>query len=196
MNAPVTNPDITALLARWQDGDHSADAELLRAVYPVLHEIAQARLRRMPQDLTLRATELVHETYLRLSGTDAPQFAARGHFFAIAATSIRYFIVDHLRARDSERRGGGLLFVPLDQLGQDEPCGDEIDLRADWVSVHAALEALEKVDPDCARIVELKFFAGLTTDEIATASGFSRASVVRYWRFAKAWLADRLETFG
>jgi len=195
MSGSPENVDITALLARWQDGDHSADDELLRAVYPVLHEIAVARLRGMPQ-MTLRATELVHETYLRLARANALPYEARSHFFAVAATAVRHFIVDHLRKRASERRGGDLLFVALDDLGRDEPTGGDIDLRADWLSLHEALEALEKVDPECARIVELKFFSGLTTDEIAAASNLSRATVVRYWRFAKAWLADRLEAFG
>ncbi|MCQ4164081.1 ECF-type sigma factor [Tahibacter harae] len=189
-----TDADITALLERWRNGEKPAEDALLRAVYPVLRDIARARLLRTPGDFTLSATELANETYARLAGKKNIEYRDRTHFFAMAARAIRYYVIDHVRARGSEKRGGQLPFVPLHELGADEPGGsDGIDLRVDWLAVHAALDALERIDHGCAQIVELKFFSGLTLDEIAEATGISRASVVRNWRFAKAWLADQLQ---
>ncbi|WP_257386137.1 ECF-type sigma factor [Tahibacter caeni] len=183
--------DITALLARWRNGDRDAENALMNAVYPLLRELAQMRLRRAGGNPTLSATELVNEAYARLARGDGVDYQNRTHFFAVAARAIRNFVVDYLRARGSEKRGGGLPFVELDKA-DETPADDLIDLRTDWLAVHEALNRLELVDRECARMVELKFFSGLTTEEIAEASGVSRATVVRNWRFAKAWLLDQL----
>ena len=192
MASPPT--DLTALLSRWRSGDRSAERELFDAIYPVLRGIAQARLRRLSTELTLSATELVNETYERLLGSRRIEYRDRTHFFAMSARAIRHFVIDHLRARGRDKRGGGLPFVRLDELDQAEPAGgDTIDLRVDWLAVHAAIEALEQVDTGCSRLVELKFFSGLTVEEIAETCGVSRATVVRDWRFAKAWLAQHLQ---
>lgn len=185
------NVDITDLLSRWRAGDRDAENALMNAVYPLLRELAQLRLRRAGGDPTLSATELVNEAYSRLARADGIDYQNRSHFFAVAARAIRNFIVDYLRARGSEKRGGGLPFVDLDKADADGG-SDIIDLRTDWLAVHEALTRLEAIDRECAQIVELKFFSGLTTDEIAAASGISRATVVRNWRFAKAWLVDQL----
>jgi RNA polymerase sigma factor (TIGR02999 family) len=186
----VMQDDITALLQRWRTGDRAAEDQLMRAVYPVLRDLARARARRLPADFTLRATELAHEAYARLasSGVD---WKDRTHFFAVAARAIRNIVIDHVRAQGAEKRGGDLPFVPL-ELADDVAGDDVIDLRVDWLGVHAALDELEALDAGISRVVELKFFSGLTTDEIAEAAGISRATVVRDWRFARAWLADRL----
>lgn len=192
MNA--TDADITALLDRWRNGEKPAEASLLQAVYPALRDIARARLQRTPGHFTLSATELANETYARLAGKKNVEYRNRTHFFAVAARAVRYYVIDHVRARGSEKRGGQLPFVPLHELGADEPGGsDGVDLRVDWLAVHVALDALERIDQGCAQIVELKFFSGLTLDEIVEVTGISRASVVRNWRFAKAWLADQLQ---
>ncbi len=183
--------DITALLARWREGDRDAENALMTAVYPLLRELAQMRLRRSGGDPTLSATELVNEAYARLARGDGVDYQNRAHFFAVAARAIRNLVVDYLRARGSEKRGGGLPFVELDRA-ENHAADELIDLRTDWIAVHEALNRLEEVDRDCARLVELKFFSGLTTEEIALASGVSRATVVRHWRFAKAWLLDQL----
>ncbi|WP_313917158.1 ECF-type sigma factor [Tahibacter sp.] len=190
MSAEST-PGITALLARWREGDRAAEPELLRTIYPALRDIARARLR--GADLTLSATELAHETYLRLSRNEAIEFQDRGHFFAVAARATRHFVIDYLRARNSDKRGGGLPFATLDEIA-DDIVDDCIDLSVDWLAVDEAMTVLEEVDAASAQVVELKFFSGMTTDEIATAMDVSRATVVRDWRFAKAWLADRLES--
>jgi RNA polymerase sigma factor (TIGR02999 family) len=186
----LSNSDITGLLQRWRGGDREAENALVRVVYPVLRDLARARLRRAPDDFTLRATELANETYARLSGADV-DWRDRTHFFAVAARAIRNIIVDYVRAQSAEKRGGDLPFVPL-ELAMEVASEDAIDLRVDWLSVHAALDELELLDAGVARVVELKFFSGLTTDEIAVAASISRATVVRDWRFARAWLADRL----
>jgi RNA polymerase sigma factor (TIGR02999 family) len=183
--------DITALLARWREGDREAENALMTAVYPLLRELAQMRLRRSGGDPTLSATELVNEAYARLARGDGVDYQNRAHFFAVAARAIRNFVIDYLRARGSEKRGGGLPFVELDRADGHQ-AEELIDLRTDWIAVHEALNRLEEIDRDCARMVELKFFSGLTTEEIALASGVSRATVVRNWRFAKAWLLDQL----
>jgi RNA polymerase sigma factor (TIGR02999 family) len=187
MSEPIA---ITELIHRWRNGDRGAQESLINAVYPVMREIAAQRLRRAPIHFTLRTTELAHEAYLRLAGADV-DFKDRNHFYAVAARAIRNVVVDHLRAQGAEKRGRDLPFVPLD-LAAEEAGEDEIDLRVDWLTVHEALNELEAIDPHSARIVEFKFFCGLTTDEIAVAADISRATVVRDWRFARAWLARRL----
>jgi RNA polymerase sigma factor (TIGR02999 family) len=190
-----TDIDITGLLARWRAGDRDAENSLMNAVYPLLRELARLRLRRAGGDPTLSATELVNEAYSRLARGEAVDYQNRAHFFAVAARAIRNFVVDYLRARGSEKRGGGLPFVELDSADELRT-EDLIDLRTDWLAVHEALDRLENIDQGCARIVELKFFSGLTTEEIAHVSGVSRATVVRNWRFAKAWLLDQLRPSG
>lgn len=182
--------DITALLSRWREGDREAESALLLQVYPALRDIARSRLRGL--SVTLSTTDLAHETYARLSRGTAVDYRDRGHFFAVAARATRHFVIDHLRGRGSDKRGGGLPFVALDEI-EDDVAQEGIDLGVDWIAVHDALTALERIDSESARVVELKFFSGLTTDEIAEAVGISRATVVRNWRFAKAWLADRLQ---
>lgn len=181
--------DITALLARWKDGDREAESALFRQVYLPLRNIANARLR--GSSLTLSATELAHETYARLCSGATIDYRDRSHFFSVAARATRHFVVDYLRTRDNDKHGGGKQSIALD-ASSEAAAYDDINLNVDWVAVHDALSVLETVDSESARVVELKFFSGLTTDEIAEAVGVSRATVVRDWRFAKAWLADRL----
>jgi len=183
-------PDITALLASWRAGNRDAEAALMKAVYPALREIARARLARTPGTFTLRATELVHEAYSRLAigGVD---WQSRAHFFGIVARAIRNVVVDYQRERGAEKRGADLPFVAL-EVAAEEAVDADVDLRVDWIAVNDALDELEASDAQSARIVELKFFSGLTTDEIAEACSISRATVVRDWRFARVWLSKRL----
>lgn len=181
---------ITALLAKWKAGDRAAEAEVIAAVHPVLHEIARIQVRRNSGALSLRATELVSEAYLRLNAGQQAEWQDRNHFFAVAAMVIRRVIVDHLRTRTTAKRGGAALFVPLDSL--DEKTDTLIDESVDWLAVDEALSELERVDRGAARVIELRFFAGLTAEQIAEAEGSSTASVSRRWRFGRAWLARRL----
>lgn len=186
------DPPITELLVRWRAGQSDADEALMRAVYPVLRELAQARLRKGMATPTLQATELANEAYARLHQARGTDWQNRAHFFALSAKIIRGLAVDHVRARASEKRGGDVVLLPLDQaLDQaDNSQGGSYDV----LSVDQALTELEQEDALLAQIVELKFFSGLDTEEIAEACGISRSGVVRRWRYARAWLADRLHS--
>jgi RNA polymerase sigma factor (TIGR02999 family) len=156
-------------------------------VYPLLRELAQARLGRQ-SNATLQPTELANEAYARLHQVRTTDWASRAHFFAFSAKVIRGLAVDHVRARISDKRGSGLVLLPLDDAADVAIDTDGVDLLA----VDQALTELEREDAVLAHVVELKFFSGLSTDEIAAACDLSRASVVRRWRYARAWLADRL----
>jgi RNA polymerase sigma factor (TIGR02999 family) len=191
LQQPVSSADITGLLQAWIDGDREAENALLNAVYPVLRDIARARLRRLPGGLTLSATEIAHEAYAKLAQANDIGFKSRAHFYAVAARAVRHIVIDYARARSSDKRGGKIPVVSLDAVDHEDHAAS-IDLDVDWLSVHDALEELTKLDESCARVVELKFFSGLSNEEIAETTRVSRATVVREWRFARAWLADRL----
>ncbi len=182
---------ITELLGRWQAGDPTAEAELVREVYPVLQRLAAMQMRKHGSRSTLRVTEVVNEAYLRLHEQNRIDWQSRGHFFAIAATMMRRVLVDYLRERGSAKRGGGIVFVPEDQVREHDLQSGEDPM--DWLAVDQILSELERSLPDVARVVELRLFGGLSVDEITLATGSSSATVGRHWRFAKAWLAERLE---
>lgn len=184
------NPAITDLLGRWKTGDRSVENELITIVYPVLREIAAAQVRRNSGVLTLQATELANEAYSKLAKQYAVDWRNRDHFYAIAATVIRRVVVDYLRVRGRVKRGGRLPLVALDELteGQEPAVDDSVD----WLGLDEALTELAVVDVECARVVEMKFFSGLTTDKIAEVCGSSVATVGRQWRFSRAWLRKRM----
>jgi RNA polymerase sigma factor (TIGR02999 family) len=185
---------ITDLLVRWREGKPDADAALMNAVYPVLRELARMRLHRGSQPaVTLQPTELANEAYARLQVARGTDWQSRVHFFAITAKIIRGLAVDYARSRDADKRGGNVVFVPLDAAA-NEASHDAGSASVDILAINAALDELERQDAMSARIVELKYFSGLTTAEIAEACGISSATVVRQWRFARAWLADRLQS--
>ncbi len=182
-------PDLTALLSRWRAGDVEARDELLVAVYPALRAMAQQQLGPDARHFTLRPTELAHEAFLRLQ-SQRLGWENREHFQAIVATVLRRVVVDYLRRRGNSKRGGGTPFVPLSELAESEV--PLIDDSVDWVQLDAALTGLEAEDPDLARVVELKFYSGMKTAEIALVMASSVATVGRQWRFAKAWLGQHL----
>ena len=186
-----TDSNITALLDAWRHGDGAARNQLMGQIYPLMREMARARIQRSPRDLTLDATDLANEAYTGLVGIAGHNWQNRAHFFAVSARAIRNIVIDHLRARSSEKRGGHLPFISVEELDADAQPG-AIDLEVDWLAVHAVLDELEGFDKPSAEVVELKFFSGLTTDEIAEAIGSSRATVVRQWRFARAWMCEKL----
>ena len=181
---------ITDLLGRWKGGDRSAERELVTLVYPLLREIAAGQVRRNSKVLTLQATELANEAYSRLAGLHAIDWQNRDHFFAIAATVIRRVVIDYLRHRGSAKRGGRMPLVPLDDVRDDHL--QSFDDSVDWIGWDEALDELGTVDRSCARVVELKFFSGLTNEKIAEVCGSSIPTVVRQWRFARAWLGKRM----
>lgn len=183
--------DITALLSRWNDGDAKAADALARAVYPLVRLIAQAQLNRSGSTPTLRATELAHEALIRLSQQTRVEWRNRSHYLAIVATVIRRVLIDHIRRRDAEKRGAMFRFLSIDDItDQAVPATGRDD---DWLLIDRALDDLAAIDQRQARLVELRFFMGMTIEEAAQALDCSVPTTTRTWRFARAWLASRLD---
>lgn len=179
--------DITALLAAHSSGDSDAMDELYPLVYEELRRIAHQRMRGERSDHTLRTTALVHEAYLELVDLDRVDWQNRRHFFALAARVMRNVLVDYAEKRNAQKRGGDVDRVPLEEGDGAVPVALE-----DVLAVHQALERLETIDERQVRVVECRFFAGLTIEETANALGVSPATVGRDWRMARAWLNREL----
>lgn len=176
--------DITELLDRWSRGDAEAFKSLMPLVYGELKRLADHYLRNERPGHTLEPTALVHEAYLRLSGVRGMRLENRAHFYGAAAQVMRRVLVDYARTRKAEKRGGGMLeMVPFD-AALDAP----LDLGLDFVALNDALEALAAFAPEKARVVELRYFGGLSIDETAAFLGVAPATVKRHWTFARAWL--------
>jgi RNA polymerase sigma factor (TIGR02999 family) len=182
--------DVTELLHAWSAGDPNALDELMPVVYAELHRLATARLRSERGDHTLQATALVNEAFVRLVGQTRIQWLNREQFFGTAAQLMRRILVDHARERRSVKRGGGVTRVELDDaLGAVEP--RDVDVLA----VDIALERLEQLDARQGRLVVLRFFGGLTIEEVATVLDMSPATAKREWVTARMWLRRELATF-
>jgi RNA polymerase sigma factor (TIGR02999 family) len=181
-------PAVTELLVRAQSGDARATDELFPIVYDELRGLAQRFLSGESKAQTLQATALVHEAYMRLVGANQPPWENRGHFFGAAARAIRRILTDHARERDAQKRGGGHKPVSLDEALV--VCAGEPTVN--MVNLDAALTKLAGIDEQKARIVELRFFGGLTVDQTAAALGISASSVARDWQFARVWLHREL----
>lgn len=180
---------ITLLLERWSSGDPAAAEQVLPLVYEELRRIAARQLRRERESHTLQATAIVHEAYLRLNGQAGLEWPSRAHFFAFAAHLIRRILVDHARTRNRAKRGGG-----KDHLSLTEAADLALSRSPDLEALDEALASLEKVDVRKAAVVELKFFGGLSLEEIAGQLGISPETVSREWRRAKAWLHSALRS--
>ncbi|MFL6447339.1 MAG: sigma-70 family RNA polymerase sigma factor [Bryobacteraceae bacterium] len=179
-----TSPqDVTGLLVRWRTGDREALDALTPLVYDELRRLAKSYLRRERPDHTLDGTALVHEAYMRLVDQRNVEWRNRNHFFALAAELIRRILVDHARARIAAKRGGANVKLSLDEALAP---ADEKDLNI--LALDDALAALGKADPQQSRIVELRYFAGLTIEETADVMEISPATVKRDWTTAKAFL--------
>lgn len=179
--------DATQLLARWREGDAVARDALLELLYTELRHIAGRQIRAERRVVTLQATGLVHEVYLRVIGQRNVPAADRGEFFAFAAQMMRRVLVDHARARQAQKRGGNEQHITLSTESElaAEP-------QLDLVQLDQALDALAQLDPDQARLVELRYFAGLTIADTAATLGVSEATVKREWALARAWLRREL----
>lgn len=182
---------VTGLLHRWSDGDRRAANELIPLLYDELHRIAVRYLRRERPDHTLQATAVVHEAYLRLIEEDAVRFRDRTHFVAIAACVMRRVLVDYSRERGRVKRGGRFRRVTLAEAS--ELCTTR---TPDLPELDAALSSLAEIDRRKATIVELRYFGGLTIEEIAGVMDISSRRVSREWRRARAWLYQELEGSG
>lgn len=176
------NP-VTELLVRWRSGDHQALESLMPLVYDELRRLAHHYLRRERSDHTLQSTALVHEAYLRLTGNAPPQWQNRAHFFGIAAHLMRQILVEHARSRSTAKRGGN-----APRLALDESLATPQETGVDVIALDRALHELSELDAQQGRIVELRFFAGLTIEDTSEVLGISPATVKRDWTTARAWL--------
>ena len=180
---------VTLLLQRWSDGEREAAARVLPLIYRELRRIAARELRRERAGHTLQATAVVHEAFLSLEGVEGCRWLSRDHFFAFAAHLMRRVLVDHARRRKRTKRGGAAPHVPLSEV---EAAGLAFDRSPDLVALDDALSALQALDARKAAVVELRYFAGLSSEETAAALGISVETVGREWRRAKAWLYGEL----
>jgi len=178
---------VTRLLLDWSDGDERARDEMLPLVYNELRRLAASYLRRERPGHTLRPTELVHDAYLRLIDQRQVNWKNRAQFVGLAAVMMRRILVNHARERATDKRGGDVQKVPLSDV---DAAG--VPQNVDVIALHSALDQLETIDQRKSRIVELKFFGGLTTNEIADVLHVSPATIERDWSFARAWLYDAI----
>jgi RNA polymerase sigma factor (TIGR02999 family) len=180
--------DVTRILSAIEAGDPHAAAQLLPLVYDELRQLAAQKLAHEKPGQTLQATALVHEAYLRLVDTEKAQhWNSRGHFFAAAAEAMRRILVDQARRKQADKHGGGRLRVDLpEDLAAPEARSDDL------VALDEALSRLERHDPDAARLVKLRYFAGLSHQEAAEALGISRGAADRLWALGRAWLFRQL----
>jgi RNA polymerase sigma factor (TIGR02999 family) len=179
--------DVTSLLVAWSEGDDSALAQLVPRVYDELRRIAHHHVRAERPGRTLQTTALVHEAYLRLVDTRRVRWESRAHFLSVAAQAMRRILVDAARARGARKRGGDALSVPLDEVALLAP-----QREASVVALDDALNALAEVDPRKSRVVELRYFGGLSVEETAAVLHVSPETVHRDWRVAKAFLLREL----
>jgi RNA polymerase sigma factor (TIGR02999 family) len=174
---------VTQLLVRWRGGDREALEELMPLVYEELRRLAHHYLRKERADHTLQSTALVHEAYLRLAGQNPPQWQNRAHFFGIAAHIMRQILLEYARGRNTDKRGGNAVTLSL-----DDAVAISQGMNADVVALDKALTELSDLDAQQGRIVELRFFAGLTIEDTSEVLGISPATVKRDWVTARAWL--------
>jgi RNA polymerase sigma factor (TIGR02999 family) len=179
---------VTELLIDWHNGDQSALDALIPLVYDELRRLAGSYLRRRPTGHTLQPTALVHEAYLKLAAKSEVEWQNRAHFIGVAAHLMRCILVDHFRAKHADKREGSRQRLSLDAAVSFPQQQNEIDLMA----LDDALKSLEAVDPQQCRIVEMRFFGGLTVEETAEVLGVSPRTVKREWSTAKLWLLRQL----
>ncbi|MBI4906640.1 MAG: sigma-70 family RNA polymerase sigma factor [Acidobacteria bacterium] len=177
------NPQVTQLLNQWKEGDESALQQITGLLYPELKRIASSYLSRERTGHILQTTALVNEAYIQFGGLDTVSFQDRTHFLALAARIMRQILVQHARASNAAKRGGEWKRIELEPGVEGLPDSDSAILDID-----EALSEFARVDPDRARVVELRYFGGLTVDEIAAALGSSASTVTRQLRVAHAWL--------
>ena len=180
--------DVTRILNAIGGGDSKAAQDLLPLVYEELRKLAAHKMASEAPGQTLQPTALVHEAWLRLVGTENPQFEGRGHFFAAAAEAMRRILIDRARQKLSLKRGAGAARLNLEDLEVASAADDDTLLAVD-----EALTKLAREDPDSAEFIKLRFFAGMTNDEAAQALGIPERTARRHWSFARAWLFREIQ---
>lgn len=186
--SPVPPAEVTELLRRWSGGDASARESLVPLVYDELRRLARYYLASQRSDHTLQSTAIVHEAYLRLAGRENVHWENRSHFFAVAAQLMRRILVDHARKRHAAKRGGPVHLTLLVDEAVEPSSQRELDL----VALDDALKALAELDERQSRIVELRFFGGLSIEDTSRALEISPATVKREWSTARAWLYEEI----
>jgi RNA polymerase sigma factor (TIGR02999 family) len=184
--SPSSTSDVTRLLQAWSDGDPAALDELLPVVYRELHHQAERYMRNQSPGHTLQATALVNEAYLRLAGREPIEWKSRAHFFGVAAKAMRSILVDHARARQASKRGGGV--APVTLADADQSGGQPVEV----LELDETLKRLAELDARKASLVELRWFGGLSIEEAAEVLSVSTATAKREWRTARAWLRREL----
>ena len=179
---------VTSLLVRWRGGDKAALDALMPLVYSELRRLAHHYLQRERSDHTLQSTALVHEAYARMIGQNLPEWQNRAHFFGVAAQLMRQVLVDYARNRQAAKRGGSVCKLTLDNAEAEAKHAD-----VDVVALDDALHALAKIDPQQSRVVELRFFAGLSIEDTSEVMGVSPSTVKRDWNTARVWLYRELD---
>jgi len=180
--------EATILLSAVERGDPKAADQLLELVYQDLRSLANHKMAQEPPGQTLQPTALVHEAWLRLVGSEHPNFENRAHFFSAAAEAMRRILIDRARRRSALRHGGQLQRVDLNECNVAAPEAD-----AELLAVHEALNALAKEYPMQAEVVKLRYFGGQTNEETAQLLGISLTTVKNYWAFARAWLLQQIQ---
>jgi RNA polymerase sigma factor (TIGR02999 family) len=181
--AHLTREQVTVLLRAWSEGDASAPEKLTPLIYAELRRLARRAMRRENPQNTLETGALVNEAYIRLADWKNARWENRAHFYGVAAQIMRRVLIDHARARGYQKRGGGVRPVSLDEALVASP-----SQAPDLIALDEALERLAKVDARKGKVVELRFFAGLSAKETARVLNISEFTVIRDWNFAKAWL--------
>lgn len=184
------NGEITNLLVECQEGNPTAKDQLIVLIYQELRRLAQSYINRENKPITLQATALVHEAYLKLFGQENISFHNRSQLLALAATQMRRILVDHARTKARLKRGKGNIFISLDE---ERAIDTKHSSNLEILDLDIALSELTNLDPSQSKIVELKFFGGLTTEEIANLLNISSATVDREWQHARTWLHNRLK---
>jgi RNA polymerase sigma-70 factor (ECF subfamily) len=184
----MTDEGITQLLLRWNEGDQTALDRLIPLVQAELHRVAHLQMRKEGVGHHLQTTALVNELYLRLVDQREANWQCRAHFFAVAATLMRRVLVDHARNQLCEKRGGKVVHLSLDSA-----VSFTVERSSELLALDEALERLAKLDPQKARIVELRHFGGLSVDETAAVLKLAPVTVMRHWKLAKAWLLREIQ---
>lgn len=183
----ISKKNVTQMLQAWSDGDQNALDELFAMVYEELHRLAGAYMRRERPNHTLQPTALINEAYLRLVDHSAMNWQNRAHFFGVAAKVMRHILTDYARSRGTAKRGGN-----VSKLVLDEGIASDQERDIDLIKLDEALGILEKINPEQSKIVELRFFGGLSIEETAKVLGVSDSTIKRQWNVTKAWLYRQL----
>ena len=192
MHTEQNEQQITRLLHDSATGDKDASNQLMSMIYPRLKAVVGRQMHHSSGSNVVQTTELLHEAYIKMVDQNFDSWENRNQFFAVAARIIRRTIIDHIRHNSRSKRGGDAVKIDLDTFGHVATTPDKAS-NIDWLALDQALEELEQIDPEVMKVVELRYFAGFSIQEVAKQNGTSESTVNRQWRFARAWLRKTLK---